>query len=354
MESLKSLVLHNPQILSLDDTAVEESAGGKLSQFYLPLRHHDDKWLVLYAFLRLKLVSGKILIFVKDIEGAYGLRLFLEKFGINSAVLNSELNFESRQNVIQQFNQSFVNICICTDEGFEKDGVVGESFAAAAGASAMMELEDDMSEEEGSDAEMAGEESDSSELDLDQEFLKNSTKKTVRLSTAHIKLPEPEIGSRKVHSKEIQDLKEKQKTQGSKGQGKKKNDSEEDSEEDDDDDSEDLDGIDSDDLADAVDGGFGGDAEESEVDEEEEDDEDELSAGDEDEKGAAKSKKGGTKKPVGKNLGEEEEDGFGEDFSDIEEGDGEDGDPLDADMDDEDEDGKSGLYCVIDIMGLFG
>lgn len=56
----------------------------------------EDKFLLLYVILKLKLIKGKCLIFVNDTDRGYRVKLFLEKFGIKSGVLNSELPFNSR------------------------------------------------------------------------------------------------------------------------------------------------------------------------------------------------------------------------------------------------------------------
>merc|ERR1712187_693857 len=55
--------------------------------------------------------------FVKNVDAAYRMRIFLERFSINSAVLNQELPHASRQNIIQAFNQSLVELLIATDAG---------------------------------------------------------------------------------------------------------------------------------------------------------------------------------------------------------------------------------------------
>ena len=80
--------------------------------FRVPFR---DKFLVLYSLLRLKVLpqllssqkqsdgkiiqspsENKVLIFVNDIERCYMVKLFLERFSIKSAVLNSELPVNTR------------------------------------------------------------------------------------------------------------------------------------------------------------------------------------------------------------------------------------------------------------------
>mmetsp|Transcript_46515 Transcript_46515/g.108436 ORF Transcript_46515/g.108436 Transcript_46515/m.108436 type:complete len:709 (-) Transcript_46515:47-2173(-) len=124
VEKLKGLMLHKPAILKLEEPRVT----GKLSQFYFRC-HNDDKFLVLYSLLKLQLVQGKILMFVRTVENAYKLRIFLEHMSVNSMVLNAEMPHASRQNVIQSFNQNLCELLIATDEGFrgrfEEDETAG-------------------------------------------------------------------------------------------------------------------------------------------------------------------------------------------------------------------------------------
>jgi ATP-dependent RNA helicase DDX56/DBP9 len=62
-----------------------------------------DKFLLIYVILKLKLIRGKCLIFVNDIDRSYRLKLFLEQFSIKSCVLNSELPLNSRYGPILSF-----------------------------------------------------------------------------------------------------------------------------------------------------------------------------------------------------------------------------------------------------------
>ena len=55
-----------------------------------------DKFLLTYVILKLKLVRGKCILFVNDVERCYRLKLFLEQFSVKSCVLNSELPLNSR------------------------------------------------------------------------------------------------------------------------------------------------------------------------------------------------------------------------------------------------------------------
>lgn len=65
---------------------------------------------------KLKLVKGKSIIFVGDIDRCYRLKLFLEQFGIKSCVLNSELPVNSRIHVVEEFNKNIYDIIIASDE----------------------------------------------------------------------------------------------------------------------------------------------------------------------------------------------------------------------------------------------
>jgi ATP-dependent RNA helicase DDX56/DBP9 len=99
VDELKSVVLRNPALVKLADTSSSSAGGagseGKLTQ-YIIRTSEDEKFLLAYVILKLKLVKGKILIFVNDTDRGYRLKLFLEKFGIRSGVLNAELPFNSR------------------------------------------------------------------------------------------------------------------------------------------------------------------------------------------------------------------------------------------------------------------
>lgn len=68
---------------------------------------NTDKFLIIYALIRLKVIPGKAIIFVNDIDTGYRLKLFLERFFIKSAILNSELPQNSRFIHLFFFNSKF-------------------------------------------------------------------------------------------------------------------------------------------------------------------------------------------------------------------------------------------------------
>ena len=113
LESLKKIVLHSPVILKLEQDE-EETSGGKLKQFYVNLPP-KDKFLVLYVFLKLGLLKGKGLFFVNSTDAGYRLKLFFEQLHVRSSVLNAELPFQSRMNIIEQFNIGNFDYLIATD-----------------------------------------------------------------------------------------------------------------------------------------------------------------------------------------------------------------------------------------------
>ena len=65
---------------------------------------------------KLKLIKGKCIVFVADIDRCYRLKLFLEQFGTRSCVLNSELPINSRTHVVEEFNKNVYDIIIATDD----------------------------------------------------------------------------------------------------------------------------------------------------------------------------------------------------------------------------------------------
>uniref|UniRef100_UPI0037E713B6 probable ATP-dependent RNA helicase DDX56 n=1 Tax=Semicossyphus pulcher TaxID=241346 RepID=UPI0037E713B6 len=113
VQALKELLLHNPVILKLQGSQLPDSS--QLQQYSIKCEE-EDKFLLVYTLLRLRLVQGKTLVFVGAVERCYRLKLFLEQFGIPACVLNSELPVHSRCHIITQFNQGFYDYIIATDE----------------------------------------------------------------------------------------------------------------------------------------------------------------------------------------------------------------------------------------------
>lgn len=72
--------------------------------------------MLVYVIFKLKLIKGKCIIFVGDIDRCYRLKLFLEQFGTRSCILNSELPVNSRIHVVEEFNKNVYDIIIASDE----------------------------------------------------------------------------------------------------------------------------------------------------------------------------------------------------------------------------------------------
>ncbi|KAL1659484.1 P-loop containing nucleoside triphosphate hydrolase protein [Schizophyllum commune] len=111
VEMLKGLALRNPAILKLE----EDPAAANLTQYAVRCTQRD-KFLLTYVILKLKLIHGKCIIFVNDVDRCYRLKLFLEQFSIKSCVLNSELPLNSRYHTVQEFNKGVYDYIIATDE----------------------------------------------------------------------------------------------------------------------------------------------------------------------------------------------------------------------------------------------
>jgi ATP-dependent RNA helicase DDX56/DBP9 len=77
-----------------------------------------DKFLYLFAIFHrdIKLVKGKCLIFVDNLERCYFLKLYLEQFHTRCCILNSELPVSSRIHVVEEFNKGVYDIIIASDE----------------------------------------------------------------------------------------------------------------------------------------------------------------------------------------------------------------------------------------------
>ncbi|RUS20464.1 P-loop containing nucleoside triphosphate hydrolase protein [Endogone sp. FLAS-F59071] len=113
VESLKQLILRNPAILKLEE---EKDEPDLLTQ-YVARCSEKEKFLLITLLMKLRLVKGKAIIFVNDIDRCYRLKLYFEQFGIKSCVLNSELPLNSRYHIVQEFNKGVYDYIIATDEG---------------------------------------------------------------------------------------------------------------------------------------------------------------------------------------------------------------------------------------------
>lgn len=112
VETLKKMFCTDPVVLQLDD---EEKGASDVAQ-YVVRCGEEEKFLLIYAIFMLKLIKGKTIVFVQDIDRCYRLKLFLEQFGIKSCVLNSELPVNSRIHVVEEFNKGVYDIIIASDE----------------------------------------------------------------------------------------------------------------------------------------------------------------------------------------------------------------------------------------------
>ena len=96
--------------------------------------------MLIFVIFKLKLIKGKCIIFVGDIDRCYRLKLFLEQFGVKGCVLNSELPVNSRIHVVEEFNKNVYDIIIATDEheivGTRKSEVTNATVAVEEGGEA--------------------------------------------------------------------------------------------------------------------------------------------------------------------------------------------------------------------------
>ncbi|XXQ35286.1 RNA helicase [Plasmodiophora brassicae] len=126
LDALKSLVLRHPVTVTLND---EDESDDALRQLVIPCSF-DDRHLIVFALMKVggPFLQGKTLFFVSDVAAAYKLRLFLEGFGVRSAVLNEELPVNSRADTINSFNRGLIDHLIATDGACDP-----ASFSAARG-----------------------------------------------------------------------------------------------------------------------------------------------------------------------------------------------------------------------------
>ncbi|XP_055624456.1 probable ATP-dependent RNA helicase DDX56 [Toxorhynchites rutilus septentrionalis] len=124
---LKTIVLHNPVILRLEEPDMAPTS--QLSHYHITAEE-TDKAAILYSLIKLQLIKGKSLIFVNSIDRCYRLKLFLEQFSIRSCILNSELPAKIRCHTVNQFNLGLYDIIIASDELHVLDPAVKQKKAS--------------------------------------------------------------------------------------------------------------------------------------------------------------------------------------------------------------------------------
>lgn len=124
VEALKKLVLHTPAILKLQEEITTTSS---IAQRYVYTADDLDKFLTLYALIKLQIIQGKTLIFVRDVSRCFRLKLYLDQFSINAAVLNADLPLNSRIHTVAEFNRGVFHILIAVDDHEEDEEEEEES-----------------------------------------------------------------------------------------------------------------------------------------------------------------------------------------------------------------------------------
>ncbi|KAM0341560.1 hypothetical protein ACHAPU_010010 [Fusarium lateritium] len=139
VDTLKGIFRRDPTLLDLKE---KEAEGEGITQFVAKCGE-DEKFLLAYVIFKLKLIKGKCIIFVSDIDRCYRLKLFFEQFGIRSCILNSELPLNSRVHVVEEFNKHVYDIIIAADE---KNEMLGDEDEAAETGDAEAENQNDDAE----------------------------------------------------------------------------------------------------------------------------------------------------------------------------------------------------------------
>ncbi|KAJ3563792.1 hypothetical protein NP233_g8707 [Leucocoprinus birnbaumii] len=217
VEMLKGLTLRSPvstwlipgsvrfpdiwkAILKLEEA---EDEAASLSQYAVRCSE-VDKFLLTYVILKLKLVTGKCILFVNDVDRCYRLKLFLEQFSIKTCVLNSELPLNSRYHTVQEFNKGVYDYIIATDEGGlgENDEEDGEDEEDSEEEFTSTQREDP--------SKAASEDDDDDEPEQDEpESAADQKLKRKRLSS-----PPPPARKRQKQQSDVQDTKSSKKSKG--------------------------------------------------------------------------------------------------------------------------------------------
>lgn len=125
VQELTKLVLNNPVFVDV----TEKNESSLLQHYYINVTE-DNRYMVLITLIQCGRLGKRILLFVNSVNRGFKLCLFLERFGIKSSVLNSNLPVASRISILDNFNLGKVDVLVAIDEG---DDAVSAEFSAARG-----------------------------------------------------------------------------------------------------------------------------------------------------------------------------------------------------------------------------
>ena len=114
MTTLKKLFMTGP-VITIKLTEGDLPNSDQLTQYQLTCGSDEERFAILVAMYKLKLIVGRSILFVNSIDRCYKLMLILRVFGLKSCILNSAMPANSRCHVINQFNEGSYQIVIASD-----------------------------------------------------------------------------------------------------------------------------------------------------------------------------------------------------------------------------------------------
>ncbi|KAK5975598.1 DEAD/DEAH box helicase, partial [Trichostrongylus colubriformis] len=122
MSSLKNLFMIGP-VLTLKLKEGDLPDVDQLTQYQITCSDDNERFAILVAMFKLRLIVGKTIIFVNDVNRCYKTSLVLRSFGLKSGILNSCMPANSRFYVINQYNNGAFDIVIASDatDAFDDD-----------------------------------------------------------------------------------------------------------------------------------------------------------------------------------------------------------------------------------------
>ena len=91
-------------IIRLNEEQRETSKFERMGHLLVDCKSECEKYLILYSFLKLNILNGKTIVLAKDLEEAYKVKVFLNKFQIKTFVINPEGTKNNRKTVVHFFN----------------------------------------------------------------------------------------------------------------------------------------------------------------------------------------------------------------------------------------------------------
>jgi superfamily II DNA/RNA helicase len=105
-------------VIELNEDQREVTKFEKLNHYFVMCKNDLDKYIILFGFKKLGLVQGKILIYAKDVQHAYRIKFFFNRFQMKAFVLAPEMAKQQILSIVHYYTIGQFDILIAINQEY--------------------------------------------------------------------------------------------------------------------------------------------------------------------------------------------------------------------------------------------